>query len=146
MKKTETELESWAALLKTYNRTIKKIKADLKAEDLPGLDVYDVLWTLERESKDMLRLIELADKMDLEKYSVTRLIDRMVSDKLIVKHSCDMDKRGQFAMITDKGRKLRQKMWTVYRKSIQEHFGKKLSHETSEKLYSILQESFLSES
>lgn len=138
MKKSELGTESWAYLLRTYNKVLKSIKNDLKRENLPPLEWYDVLWCLEREGNYQLRLSDLAEKVDLEKYSVTRLVDKLIEEKLIEKVPCEDDKRGSYAVLTDKGKKLRKKIWSIYKDSIQEHFGSKISYEDGLTLINIL--------
>lgn len=138
MKKQDLDLENWALFLKTYNRVLRDIKEDLKSEGLPALEVYDVLWTLARADHKRLRLQELGEKVDLEKYNVTRLVDKMVKEKLLQKTMCDEDKRGTFAVLTEKGEKFRTIMWSTYRKSILRHFGENLSSEDTSALLKIL--------
>lgn len=138
MKKQDIDIENWALMLKTYNRVLRDIKQDLKSEGLPSLEVYDVLWTLARADQKRLRLQELGEKVDLEKFNVTRLVDKMVKEKLLQKTICDDDKRGTFAVLTEKGEKFRTLMWSTYRKSILQHFGEHLSHEDTTGLLKIL--------
>lgn len=139
MKKSDLTLESWAILLKTYNKVIKKISIELKSKNLPSLEWYDVLWCLEREGNGKLRLSELAEKVDLEKYSVTRIVDKLVYEGLIEKLPCEDDKRGSYAVLTEKGKKIRLKIWAIYKDLILEHYGSNLTIEESTTLIKILQ-------
>ena len=45
----------------------------------------------------------LADRVILSKSGVTRLIDRLVADGLVVRDQCVTDARGAEAVLTDKG-------------------------------------------
>ena len=139
MKKNEANIESWACLLKTYNQVLKKITTELKNKKLPSLEWYDVLWCLEREGNGKLRLSDLAEKVDLEKYSVTRIVDKLVDEELIHKLPCEDDKRGSYAVLTEKGKKMRLKVWTTYKELILEYFGSHLTLEESLTLIKILQ-------
>ncbi len=103
------------------------------------MEWYDLLWCLEREGNRKLRLSELAEKVDLEKYNVTRLVDKLVDEKLLEKLPCEDDKRGSYAVLTEKGKRLRHRMWETYRESIQKHFGSHLTIEESLNLINILQ-------
>lgn len=132
------ETDSWAALLKTYNKTLHKIMKDLKNSGLPTLEAYDVMWCLEREKNHQLRLIEIAEKVDLEKYNVTRIVDKLCSEGLIEKVPCEEDKRGSFACLTEDGKALRGKMWQVYKKSIVTHFGSHLSEKENLQLIELM--------
>lgn len=142
MKKSDTGIESWAYLLRVYNKVLKNIKSDLKDNNYPSLEWYDLLWCLEREGNGKLRLSELAEKVDLEKYSVTRLVDKLVEEKLVEKLACEDDKRGSYAVLTEKGKRMRLKIWNTYRKSIHKNFASHLTTEESLALIKILQKLF----
>ena len=57
---------------------------------------------------------------------VTRLTDRMEKAQLVVRSDCPEDGRGTVCQITDAGRRLRARMWPVYKKQIEALFGKHL--------------------
>lgn len=65
---------------------------------------------------------ELADVMAIERYNLTRLIDRLESEGLVERHRSDSDGRGAVAAITDKGRTLRKQMWQIYETAVDELF------------------------
>jgi DNA-binding MarR family transcriptional regulator len=137
-KKNDIDLENWALLLRTYNKTIRSIKKDLKDKDHWPIEWYDILWAIERGEDQQLRMQEIGEKVDLEKYNVSRIVDKLVEEKLVTKINCDDDKRGAYAAITEKGLKVRSKMWETYRDSIQDHFGKKFTPDQGQQLFKIL--------
>jgi DNA-binding MarR family transcriptional regulator len=72
---------------------------------------------------------ELADKLAIERYNLTRLVDRLESEGLVTRARSAEDGRAAFATITDKGRELRKKMWKVYESTVAELFLKQFSVE-----------------
>ncbi len=65
---------------------------------------------------------ELADVLAIERYNLTRLVDRLEQDGLVTRARSADDGRAAFASITDKGRTLRKKMWKVYQSTVAELF------------------------
>ncbi len=118
---------AWARLIRAQRTALEKVEQDLKEEDFPPLVWYDVLLELERAPEGMLRHRALNDEMLLPKHNLTRLIDRMEKQGLVCRKSCNIDKRGSFVCILEKGKKLRNKMWPVYEKAIERHFAGKFS-------------------
>ncbi|MFI5324247.1 MAG: MarR family winged helix-turn-helix transcriptional regulator, partial [Thermodesulfobacteriota bacterium] len=90
------------------------------------LSWYDVLWELHRAPGGKLRLNELGKRVLLDKYNVTRLVQRLEEEGLAERVPCPADGRGVFARITSGGRKLRRRMWPVYARAVKEHFLSKL--------------------
>jgi DNA-binding MarR family transcriptional regulator len=65
---------------------------------------------------------ELADVLAIERYNLTRLVDRLEQEGLVTRMRSADDGRAAFASITDKGRALRKKMWKVYQSTVAELF------------------------
>lgn len=130
--------DAWAILLRTYNLVYSEISKDLKENDLPSLEWYDILWLLERSPDHKLRFIEIGYKTDLAKYNISRITEKLKNEGLIKIESSEEDKRGLYAVLTPKGEALRKKMWIVYKKSIEKKFTDKLTANDTEKIIEIL--------
>jgi DNA-binding MarR family transcriptional regulator len=123
---------AWARYLVSQSMLIERIEAALAEADLPSLDWYDLLWTLEGEESGRLRMAHLARKAVVRRYNVTRLADKLEKAGLVERSDCPVDGRGTVCAITAKGRALRARMWSIYRKQIDELFGKHLSAREAE--------------
>jgi DNA-binding MarR family transcriptional regulator len=99
----------------------------LKEAGLPPLSWYDVLLELSRDPDSGLRQFEIGERVLLNKYNLSRLIDRLESNELVKRQACDMDGRGNIVKITKKGMQLKQAMWPVYAKTIQALVGEPLT-------------------
>ncbi len=64
---------------------------------------WDVMQQLADGPKQGLRMSELADLVLLTRSGITRLVDRMIEAGLIVREPCPGDRRGYYAVITQKG-------------------------------------------
>lgn len=87
-----------------------------------GLLEYEVLLLLAYAEDRRLRMSELADWLVLSRSGATRLVDRLEADGLMTRVSCETDRRGQWAQLTEDGyARLRQASPTHLR-GIAEHF------------------------
>jgi DNA-binding MarR family transcriptional regulator len=70
---------------------------------------------------------ELADRLLLSRSGVTRLVDRLVTEGLVERVTCDDDRRGQWAALTDAGRRRLRAATPTHLRGIHEHFIGRLS-------------------
>lgn len=117
------QITTWARLIRTQQLLLERVEADLKAADLPPLRWYDVLLELHRAGRDGLRQYEIGAAVLLSKYNVSRLLDRLEGEGLLVRQACEADGRGAQVQLTERGHKLLGRMWPVYEVAIQTHFA-----------------------
>jgi DNA-binding MarR family transcriptional regulator len=77
---------------------------------------------------------ELARAVVLSRSGLTRLVDRLERAGLLRREPDPADGRGSYAVLTDEGAGMRQRMWPVYAKGIAEHFGAHVTDEETEVL------------
>ncbi|MGO3130921.1 MAG: MarR family winged helix-turn-helix transcriptional regulator [Alcaligenes sp.] len=116
------EADLWFSFVRAHRSILKDIERRLAAEKLPPYAWYDVLWGLETGPEGTRRMHELADRLAIERYNLTRLVDRLEAQGLVQRSRSSEDGRAAFASITDQGRDLRQKMWQVYQGAVQDLF------------------------
>ena len=116
------EPDVWFRFVRAHRTVIREIERRLAAADLPPYAWYDALWGLESGPDGTRRMHELADVLAIERYNLTRLVDRLEKDGLVVRSRSDGDGRAAFASITDAGRVLRKKMWKIYESTVDELF------------------------
>jgi DNA-binding MarR family transcriptional regulator len=100
------ELAAWRGMLRVHAALIKELDAELEAQHGIPLSSYEVLIALADEPGSKLRMAELADRALLSRSGMTRLVDRLQKQGLIERERCELDARGSFAMLTEKGRRL----------------------------------------
>lgn len=131
-------VEAWARLFRAHKLLLERVERDLKRADLPPLSWYDVLYEVYSVPEQRLRQFELAERVLLSKYNLSRLLDRLAAEKLITRHACPEDKRGTVVALTSSGRALLKRMWKVYGRAIQDRFEARLSQAEVTSLTRIL--------
>ena len=96
------EMKAWRSYIIASRRLLDALDLDLSGHDLSMAD-YEVLALLSEAPDRRMRMTELAD---LAMVSKSRLSHRMkVMEKIgwVKRQACDVDKRGSWAVMTDKG-------------------------------------------
>lgn len=104
---------AWVSIQRAAQRLQDRVEDKLKAAGLPPLAWYSVLWSLEIQGGSV-RPRDLGQSLFLERYSVSRLLDRIEGEGLIRREDCPDDARGQLIVLTDAGQAMRKKMWEVH--------------------------------
>ena len=119
---TGTELGAWRGLLRVHAALVRELDAELDAaHDLP-LSSYDVLIYLQAAPGKRLRMAELADSVLLSRSGVTRLVDRLEREGLIVRDNCASDGRGLYAVLTDEGEAMLARARPTHLAGVRERF------------------------
>jgi len=99
----ERELRAWRGLLRVHASLSKALDADLDREHGLPLTSYEVLLYLAEAEGEKMRMCDLASSVILSRSGLTRLVDRLERDGLLVRESCASDARGAFAKLTPAG-------------------------------------------
>ena len=134
----ENTVQSWARLVRAQQLLLERVEADLKQGGLPPLRWYDVLLELHRSEPDGLRQFEIGEAVLLNKYNVSRLLDRLEREGLIDRYACESDGRGAQVRITTSGKDLLKRMWKVYGIAITEHFARHFTQSELSRLSTLL--------
>lgn len=130
----DPRLAAWSAFLRAHARVVRELERELQAEHRMALTDYDVLVQLAAVEDRRLRMSELADRLLLSRSGVTRLIDRLVAAGLVERITCDVDRRGQWASLTDAGYRRLRGASPTHLRGVAEHFLDRLSAEELDQL------------
>jgi DNA-binding MarR family transcriptional regulator len=119
------DVEAWRMMLLAHAAAVRAIEQDVGRHGIP-LTWYDVLLEL-HAAGGRLRMQELSDRVVLSRTRVSRLVDELVGEGLVLKQPDDADRRSTWAVITDDGRDALRRTAPVYLAGIQEHFGRHLT-------------------
>ena len=118
----DPRLEAWRTFLVAHAQVRRQLERELQAEQSLGLGEYEVLLLLVRAEHRRLRMSELADRLGLSRSGVTRLVDRLEGESLVERTSCDTDRRGSWAQLTEGGRDRLRRAAPTHLRGVGEHF------------------------
>ncbi|RZS87241.1 MarR family transcriptional regulator [Motilibacter rhizosphaerae] len=131
-------MQAWRAFLRAHAVLTRNLEGDLLREHELPLPSYDVLVQLVESPERKLRMTELADAVMLSRSGLTRLVDRLEREGLVVREACLTDGRGLYAVLTDAGyARLREASGTHLR-GIQRWFAARLGSDDVAALQRIL--------
>jgi len=134
----QVELATWRTFLRAHAEVTRRLEHDLLAEhDLP-LASYDVLVQLSETPDRSLRMTDLAERVLLSRSGLTRLVDRLVRDGLVVRQACPSDARGTLAVLTDAGAQRLAAAWPTHLRGVVENVVGRLSHDELRALGALL--------
>ena len=128
----EPHLSAWRAVLNAHASTVARVEEALTDAGLPPLAWYDMLWAVRRAPGRQVRLAELAEGLTLSRGGVTKLVDRLESERLLRRERAEDDGRGYYAVLTDAGGRMLRRMWPVYAGVLRETFVDPLSEKEAE--------------
>lgn len=131
-------VHAWVRLMRAQRLALAAIEQDLKAAGLPPLGWYDVLLELVRAEDGKLRPYEIEERILLAQHNLSRLLDRMEKEGLVRRETFADDGRGRWVVLTDAGRAMQSRMWSVYGPAIQKHVGRKLDDASAAQLADLL--------
>jgi DNA-binding MarR family transcriptional regulator len=99
----DRELRAWRGLLRVHASLSKALDNQLDREHGLPLTSYEVLLYLAEAEGQKMRMCDLASSVILSRSGLTRLVDRLERDGLLVRESCASDARGAFAKLTPAG-------------------------------------------
>lgn len=135
---SDQHLEAWRAFLKAHAIIINRIDRDLAAAELPPLSTYDVLIELYQAPEHRLRMHELAQRVVLSRSGLTRLVDRLEAEGLLIRERSGPDRRGAYAVVTEEGIAALRRTWPIYARGISGYFAQWLTLEEAQFLESTL--------
>src|SRR5262245_1797572 len=91
-------------MLRVHARLTRDMDAEMRARHGISLSAYEVLMLLGDAPRRRMRVSELSAASLLSVSGVSRLVDRLVREGLVVKEACEEDGRGAEAVLTTMGR------------------------------------------
>lgn len=122
MSDKSSSVTAWEALFRAQVSVLRQLNAEFPTE-LLSFNEYDVLFNLSRCPDRRSRIRDLNKQLLLTQPSVSRLVDRLVSQGLVSKESDPGDGRGTVVALTDAGYELFRKVAVVHAESIDRIMG-----------------------
>ncbi len=117
----DPRITAFGLLHEAHRAVMTAVSADLAgATDVPTAE-FEVLIRLSRSPGERLRLTDLARQVRLSTSGLSRLVDRVEAAGLVRREACPSDRRGAFAVLTEKGEAGRTVALPPHLESIQRH-------------------------
>jgi DNA-binding MarR family transcriptional regulator len=124
-----TEMSAWRGFLNAHAHVIRRLEAELEAEQSMPLANYDVLVQLAEAPNHSLRMSELASSVLLSRSGLTRLVDRLEREGLVQRRACTDDARGTLAVLTPAGLDRLREAWVTHLRGVRQHMIDRFSEE-----------------
>lgn len=115
-------LQAWRNLLTAHSQLMGTLDRELQAVHGMTIGDYDVLIHLAEEPRAGMRMCELAEAVVLSPSGISRRVDRLERDGLVIRERDTGDARNVKARLTDSGRKLFRRLRATHLDGVREHF------------------------
>jgi DNA-binding MarR family transcriptional regulator len=133
---SDDEQRAWRAYLAANRLLMLELEKGHQQHGLSGSD-YEVLVNLSEAEGGRLRMWDLAKRTLLEKSRLSHQITRMEKAGLVRRESCEGDRRGQFAVLTDLGWQTIQRVAPEHVELVRAHLIDRLDDEQLKTLTEI---------
>jgi DNA-binding MarR family transcriptional regulator len=119
------EEHAWRAMLRAHACLFKRLDAALERAHRLPVSSFEVLQRLDEAADGRMRMCELAERAQLSRSGLTRMVDRLEREGLLQRCSCSNDGRGSYACLTGEGVERLQEARATYVSVVRDQF---LSH------------------
>jgi DNA-binding MarR family transcriptional regulator len=131
---TTEEAKIWKMFLRTHAALMRTMERDIQREHNISLSWYDVLTQLSLAEGKRMTHTKLGERILVNGGGVTRLVDRMAREGLVVRRRSKNDRRTSFVVLTDQGEKALLESTPRVFESVRQNF---LQHLRSDELPTI---------
>jgi DNA-binding MarR family transcriptional regulator len=128
----------WRTFLRAHSSVLRQLERDLMAASGMPLSWYDVLLQLAEAPDRRLRMADLADKVLLSRSGLTRLVDRLQAEGLVVREPFPGDARGLYTVLTATGLDRLRQAAPVHLSGVQDHWLSRFSDAELRTLHGLL--------
>jgi DNA-binding MarR family transcriptional regulator len=108
----------WEGISRAHCSLVAAIEKDMQPETGISLPWYQVLAHLSQAPEGRLRFQDLARVVGITDSGASRRLEQMLKAGLIERYICDSDRRGVYALMTDKGKATYTRAHAVFVRSI----------------------------
>jgi DNA-binding MarR family transcriptional regulator len=98
----DPRITAMGLLVEVYTGLMDRLSPQIAEHGLSTVD-FNVLVRLSRSVEQRLRMSDLAAQTSLSTSGVTRVVDRLEKEGLVVRENCPTDRRALFAVLTHDG-------------------------------------------
>lgn len=118
----EDEQRIWRSYVLGHARLNELLDRDLRQHHDLSLAEYEVLVRLSETEQRSMRMAELAAESNQSRSRLSHTVDRLAKDGLVARHTCDHDRRGVWAILTDEGFRRLEEAACTHVRGVREYF------------------------
>jgi DNA-binding MarR family transcriptional regulator len=134
---SQDELAAWSGFVRAHSYLVRELDKDLQRSHRLGQSSYQVLLQLAIAPRGRLRMTALADAVLLSPSGLTRLVDQLEREGLVVRERREDDARSYDAVLSPQGRKLAKAATQANLRRVRELFIDRLSEAQITQLIAI---------
>lgn len=132
------EQRTWRSLLRAYSRIERLLDHDLQSRNGLSLVEYGILVTLSESPESRMRMRLLADSVIVSKSRLSHQIARLERAGFVRRETCEEDRRGAWAVLTDEGLALLRAAAPGHATLVRDRVFDRLTPEQTEQLGAIM--------
>ncbi|HLG74187.1 MAG TPA: MarR family transcriptional regulator [Chloroflexota bacterium] len=133
------EQRTWRAFLGVMQLLMDQLDRELQAEAGMSHASYEILVRLSEAADRMLRMSDLADLCLSSRSRLSHAVDRLEKLGWVQRLECPTDKRGAFAVLTDKGFEVLEAAAHTHVEGVRTHLFDQLSPAQVKELRAIME-------
>ena len=134
---TDEEQRTWRTYLDTSRLLMYQLERDLQPFGLTMND-YEILVNLSEADEQRMRMSDLATSTLQSKSRLSHQITRMERKGMVRRESCESDRRGLFAVLTEEGWETMRTVAPHHVESVRRHFIDRMSQTERARLHEAL--------
>jgi DNA-binding MarR family transcriptional regulator len=119
---SDTDTAAWSALLRVHAALVPVLDRELQSACGMPLTWYDVLLELNAGPGRRLSMGELGERAVVSRSRVSRVVDQLAAEGLVVREANPDDRRSAYAALTDAGHERLRAAAPTYLGGIKRHF------------------------
>lgn len=129
---------AWLNLARVYVSIRLELDQAMQRGTRIGLAEGEILFRLMFAPGQRLRMSDLADRLCMAQSGITRVVDRLVDQGLVVRQTRPSNRRTVDARLTAAGRRVFERSRPIYMQVIRERFGRAMSDRDAGRLRATL--------
>lgn len=134
---TPHEQRAWRAHLAAHRLLFLQLDRELQGSGL-SLNDYEILVNLSEADEQRMRMSDLATSTLQSKSRLSHQITRMERKGMVRRESCESDRRGLFAVLTEEGWETMRTVAPHHVESVRRHFIDRMSETERAQLHGTL--------
>ncbi len=100
---TDGQIKAWRSFLSANVQLMERLDQELQQRSNINMTDYEILSELSAAPERRLRMSDLARQVLVSRSRLTYRVDRLTEVESVVREECEDDRRGLWAILTDKG-------------------------------------------